>query len=70
MQQVFDHKGNELISVVCRVVECDDGVTRLDPVMSGEIVKLSDDTDRNRFVIAWLTRSSLKSMGISVQQKG
>lgn len=55
--------------VLFRVVECDDKTTRLEPMTSDQVYKLSEDERRNRFVTAYMSKAALKTSGLRVERK-
>lgn len=59
--------GTLLIATVLRIVNCDDGVSRLEPLADDECHRLSENSKRNIFTVGYLTKTSLINCGFNVE---
>ena len=55
--------------VMARVVKCDDGTTRLEPVVDDQQYRLSEDVDRNRFVTMYMSKAAIECAGFVVRKR-
>lgn len=63
------HDGErDVFMTLLRVVHCDDGVVRYEPVADDMKVRLHEDDSRNIFVTGYLGKGALRHAGIKVQR--